>query len=56
MALDPQANEILKEGAASGLPPVYLIKVKEARERMRNSFINKGVKEEIESVKDYSIP
>lgn len=56
MALDPQANEILKEGAASGLPPVYMAKVKEARERMHNAFINKGVKEEIASVQDYSIP
>jgi acetyl esterase len=56
MALDPQANEILKEGAASGLPPVYTLSVEKARERMHNAFINKGIKEEIESIKDYTIP
>lgn len=56
MALDPQANEILKEGAASGLPPVYTLSIEKARERMHNSFVNTGIKEEIESIKDFTIP
>jgi acetyl esterase len=56
MALDPQANEILKEGAASGLPAVYILSVEKARERMHNAFINKGIQEEIEVVKDFTIP
>lgn len=56
MKLDSQANEILKEGAASGLPPVYTLSVEKARERMHNAFINKGIKEAIEVVKDFTIP
>ena len=56
MSLDPQANEILKEGASSGLPPVYTLNIEKARARMHNSFINTGIKEEIESIKDFTIP
>ncbi len=56
MALNQQAKEILEAAAASGLPPVYTINIDEGRQRMRDAFVNAGVKEEIELVEDYTIP
>jgi len=41
---------------ASGLPPVYTLTVGAARERMHNAFINKGEKEELDEIREYSIP
>lgn len=56
MKLDPQAQKLLDDVAATGLPPVYTLKVATARERLHNAFINNGIKEEIKEVKNVCIP
>ena len=56
MALDPQAQAILDAAKASGLKPIYLLSIEEARARMEAQFRNPDPPEALESVEDVSIP
>lgn len=53
--LDPQAQNLLAAGAASGLPPVYRIPISEARARMHAGF-TAGPNEPILEKRDRTIP
>ncbi len=56
MTLDPQAQAILDAAKASGLKPIYLLSIDEARARMEAQFRNPDPPEALESVEDVSIP
>lgn len=54
--LDPQVQSLINQTKALGLPPVYTLPIKEARQRMRDTFV---VTENIcfvEHVEEYIIP
>jgi acetyl esterase len=56
MPLDPQAQQILDEGKASGLPPVYHLSVEKARDRLTAAFSTKGEPEPVFKVENTKIP
>jgi acetyl esterase len=56
MPLDHQAQIILDEAKASGLPPVYFLSVKKARERLTAVFSTKGTPEPVFNVENIKIP
>ncbi len=56
MPLDPQAQQILDEAKAAGLPPVYFLSVEKARERLTAAFSTKGTPEAVHRVENQVIP
>jgi len=56
MPLDPQAQQLLDETKALGLPPVYTLSVNKARERLTAAFATKGEPEQVYKVENYQIP
>jgi acetyl esterase/lipase len=56
MALDPTAKELLDEVRASGRPNAHLLPVAEARVNFEALFASLGPGEEVEEVRDLSIP
>jgi len=56
MALDPQAQALLDAAKAAGLPPVYLLPVPQARQRMEDAFRNPESPLEMGSVSEIAVP
>jgi len=56
MTLDPQAQALLDKAKSAGVPPVYMLPVKNARERMEILFQNPDPPEKLHLVKDVVIP
>jgi acetyl esterase len=56
MPLDPQAQRLLDAAAASGLPPVHLLPVPEARARMIAAFVTGVAPEPVHDIRNGSIP
>ena len=55
MPLDPQAQKLLDQAVASGLPPVYALPVEEGRRMMRAGFISKDPPEPVHHVEERTI-
>jgi acetyl esterase len=56
MSLDPQAQALLDKAKAAGAPPVYMLRVAEARARMEDAFRSPDPPELIHSVEDVVMP
>lgn len=54
--LDPQARELLEVVEASGAPPLHLLGVEGARERMRAAFVTRGDPVPVADVDETEIP
>ena len=55
MPLDPQAQTLLDQAAASGLPPVYTLPVAQARARMLAAFAPSGEPEPVGRIENLTI-
>jgi acetyl esterase len=54
--LDPDAQAILEVIRATGLAPLHMLKVEEARERMRATLMTRAESPALPSVEDVSVP